>query len=136
MRFGTFAVLMLAAAFQATHPEMTEADIAQIEAEVEAVVLGLYDLVWFKGTSGVHGELAGGSMEFKTDSTWVLSVSYEDLGAPVTSWGGYTVTGERDGCALYESWPEDSRDDRESNIICNGVLSLRHGWHAVFKKGD
>ncbi len=75
-------------------------------------------------------------MEFKSDSTWGLSVSYTDLAAAVTSSGGFSEGQENEGCVETMTWPGDQQERKDTISVCDGVFTLEHDWIAVFKKAQ
>ncbi len=112
------AVLLLVSACQAPPPEMTEAEIAQIEADV----FGVYDLDLTE--SDDVGMVPGSTLsyELRDDRTFLLTLTRPD-----TTWtttGPFSLWEPVDGCYPIEAAPYDHPDDKGLGTVCPGILTL------------
>jgi len=137
----TLAVLAVVFLFACGEPHSETAESGVHDSTVPAPAtsgsqtVGVYRMASLDGQPLPSRGISSGFMEFRSDSTWGLSVSYTDLSTPVISSGRFSVGEIKERCVEVVTWPDGLTDHEDTLNVCDGVYALESGsWIATFEK--
>ena len=95
-------------------------------------VFGTYDFSRLDGNDLPNDTYSGGTLEWRTDGTWTVTISPADGSDPVVyNEGESTVGPGTEGCLAPTAWGYETPDQPFSSTFCDGLLTADDGtWVA------